>query len=82
MGAVRGGLGMSRLTSILKRLGMDGEKCSVRSGWKWVTLNSSLRVSDSAMSSMGCVCSCDGRRADFEYRFAWRAIVLLMLSAR
>jgi hypothetical protein len=38
----------------------------VRSGWKWVMLKRSLRVSERAMRSIGWTCSWDARRDDFE----------------
>lgn len=82
VGEVRGGAGMPRRTRILKMLGIEGEKWDVRSGWKWVMLKRSLRVSERAMSSIGWVCSCDFHLADLEYWFAWRAMAALMLSAR
>jgi hypothetical protein len=56
-------------------------KSGLRSLWKWMTLKRSLSVSARAMSSMGCVCSCEGRELVFEYRCAWRVMAALMLSA-
>jgi hypothetical protein len=37
----------------LNRLGIEVEKCSIRSGWKCVMLKRSLTVSESAMRSIG-----------------------------
>jgi hypothetical protein len=82
VGSARGGDGIERRTRSLKMCGMEGEKEGVRSGWKWVMLKSSLRVSESAIRSMGLLCSCDGRGADLEYRAACRVRAPLMESAR